>query len=226
MTPTKDSSTTVPVTRSFSRRRATLLGAALVMGAMALLGEKPILAGGPGDDDGSLNDRIQAQDLVVCYAHGTDTLGVAVSALGGQPLDSTVNLGDPKFAEGLAIYRGCFAKSFSFTLKFGGFTLLTVPDPATRTPATDAALEWANFVNNAFRGPGYQNTQHHMGSILGRVHGTSADVESYLIATHSLGGTAGVDRVGGTYFDHDIKVRGRWLIESRTLDITSSVHIP
>jgi hypothetical protein len=54
-------------------------------------------------------------------------------------------------------------------------------------------------------------------------------VQNYLIATqiHSpQSPTTGITRVTGTYADDDIRVRGEWLIQTRTLVITSSVHIP
>ena len=173
--------------------------------------------------------RDQIEDLVVCYARGTDALGRAVNAIGGQPLDSTVNLSDPDFAEGLAYYRRCFAEDFSFTLAFDGEPALTVPDPATATHDTDAALQWANFVNNAFREPGYKSTQHQMGSISSAADGNSGSAVSYLIAIHAYGPTSaksGVNMVGGTYTDEVVRRRGSWLIRKRTLDITSSVDVP
>ncbi len=177
--------------------------------------------------------RNQIEDLVVCYALGTDAIGRAVDAIGDQPLDSTVNISGANFsegfAEGLALYRECFADGFSFTLEFDGVPALTVPDPSTATASTDAALQWANFVNNAFRAPGYSNTQHHMGTIRSSAHGNTGTAQSYLIATHSYGPTSartGVNVVGGTYRDEVVRVRGRWLIQQRTLNITSSVNVP
>ena len=209
----------------------TSLKTILVLGLAIALGAAPVLA----DDDDyrrqgpGLSAQDQVEDLPVCYALGTDALGRAVNAIGDQPLDSTANLDDPDFAEGLAFYRKCFAKGFSFTLEVDGNPLLTVPDPATRTDGTDAALEWANFVNNAFRGPQFRNTQHHMGSITSSVRGNRGTVQSYLIATHAYAATAamtGVRIVGGTYNDDVIRKRGRWLIAQRTLNITSNVELP
>jgi SnoaL-like domain len=171
----------------------------------------------------------EVEDLAVCYAYGTDALGSAVNASIEANLDSTANLADPQFAKGLGFYRKCFAKQFSFTLEFDGVPVLTVPDPATRTASTDAALQWANFVNNAFRGPGYRNTQHHMGSISSEVQAQSASMTSYLIATHAFGPTSsqtGVNVVGGTYRDDVVRKNGRWLIAQRTLNITSAVVTP
>ena len=199
--------------------RATLLTVIIA----AVLAAQPGLA----------NARSAAQDkienLVVCYALGTDAIGRAVDAVGGQPLDSTINLDDPNFAAGLALYRQCFANGFSFTLEFDGVAVLTVPDPATVTPTTDAALQWANFVNNAFRGPGYRNTQHHLGTITSSVAGKRGTSQAYLIATHAYGPTSarsGVSVVGGTYRDEVVLVGGRWLTQKRTLNITSSVNVP
>jgi hypothetical protein len=194
--------------------------ATLATGLLALFGAPVTLA-----DDAQ--DAVE--DLPVCYARGTDTLGSAVNAVGGQPLDSTVNLADPTFARAVGIYRRCFADGFSFTLKIDNVPIVTVPDPGTVTPDTDEALQWANFVNNAFRGPGYKNTQHHMGSISSSVHGGSATIVSYLIATHSYGPTSaltGVQIVGGTYKDNAVRLNGRWFLQNRTLNITSSVNVP
>lgn len=175
------------------------------------------------------NAQYEIEDLVVCYARGTDTRGQAVNAVGGQPLDSTVNLADPLFSEAPDIYRGCFADDFAFTLAIDGNPLRTVPNPATVTADTDAALQWANSVNNAFRGSGYRNTQHHMGSISSTVNGNKGTIESYLIATHAYSPTSaltGVQITGGTYSDQVIRVNGRWLIQKRQLNITSSVNVP
>ena len=124
-------------------RTITSLKTVLVLALTIVLGAQPVLA--DDDDDRrhapGLSAQDQVEDLPVCYALGTDALGRAVNAIGDQPLDSTANLADPDFAEGLAFYRKCFAKGFSFTLAFDGNPVLTVPDPATRTNATDAALE-------------------------------------------------------------------------------------
>ncbi len=189
------------------------------------------LAAAAGQGNGAVSPRHQAavEDLPVCYARGTDTIGRAVNAVNSLgDLDSTINIGDPEFDAALALYRDCFSKDFAFTLQFDGVPALTVPDPATRTSQTDAALQWANFVNNAFRSPGYRSTQHHMGSISSEIRGKTAHVVSYLIATHVFGlngsqpeGSTSV--VGGTYTDESVKENGKWVIKERTLNITSSV---
>ncbi len=187
-----------------------------------------VLAGG---DKGKSSDAQQArvEDLPVCYARGTDTIGRAVdTAISGVDPEDPVNIGNPNFDAALALYRSCFSEDFSFTLAFDGVPILTVPNPDTRTENTDAALQWANFVNNAFRGPGYKSTQHHMGSISSEVRGNKADIVSYLIATHAYGPNGAqpagsVSVVGGTYTDKAVFKHGNWLLEERTLNITSSV---
>lgn len=206
------------------------LGAAAV--GMLLLGNQSSLSATPG-----LDAQDQVEDLVVCYANGTDTIGLAVNATGAQPLDSMVNLGDPQFAAGLAYYQQCFTDDFKFILQQNGVTVLTVPNPANPLPHAAPALQWANFVNNAFRGPQYINTQHHMGSIKSEVNGNNAVANSYLIATHRFGPNSpispitgvrrtGVSVVGGNYTDEDVRINGEWRIKTRTLNITSSVSIP
>ena len=133
----------------------------------------------------SASQQAKVEDLAVCYARGTDTLGSAVNAVISNPADpeDPVNIGDPDFDAALALYRACFSKNFSFTLAFDGVPVLTVPTPGSSP--TDSALQWANFVNNAFRGPGFRNTQHHMGSISSEINGKTAHMVSYLIATHA-----------------------------------------
>ncbi len=185
-----------------------------------------VYARGPGSSPAHTE---AVEDLAVCYARGTDALGSAVDAVIAEDLNSTINVGDPQFAKALALYRACFSDDFSFTLEFDGVPALTVPDPGTRTGDTDAALQWANFVNNAFRGPRYQSTQHHMGSISSSIRANSAHMESYLIATHVYGPDAeeeGVNQVGGIYTDQVVRENGRWVIGQRTLNITWSVILP
>ena len=204
-------------------RGARAVGATLVLLACAV----PIANAGPKP---SVAQQAAVEDLAVCYARGTDALGGAVDAVLSNPLDpeDPINIGNPRFDRGLAFYRACFSKGFAFTLEIDSAFVLTVPDPATRTPETDAALQWANFVNNAFRGPGYKSTQHHMGSISSKVRGKRARMVSYLIANHVFGPTSdgpegSVRVVGGTYTDKVVRERGRWRIKHRTLNITSDV---
>lgn len=209
--------------------RRVKAGRPLLLAGLLLFAGPAAVAGQGKDPAGPQPAQDRIEDLAVCYARGTDAIGSAVDAVGDQPLDSTANLDNPGFAEGLAHYRRCFDRSFSFTLLFNGEPALTVPDPATRTGATDAALQWANFVNNAFRGPGYINTQHHMGSISSTVRGRQGTMSSYLIATHVFGPTStetGVNIVNGTYDDVVVRRNGRWLIAERRLDIISSVLVP
>ena len=174
--------------------------------------------------------RMEIQDLPVCYALGTDAIGRAVTApSSGADLDSTAAMVDPSFKEGLAHYRRCFAPSFTFTLSNRGSAGQKVPNPATRTQKTDATLQWANFVNRAFRGSSYVYTQHHMGSISSEVRGNEGTIESYVIATHAYGPASkatGVSVVYGTYTDKVVKIDGKWLIAERTLDIWSGAQIP
>ena len=173
--------------------------------------------------------HVAMRDLPVCYANGTDAIGRAVTAPSNPDLDSTTAMVDPNFKEGLAHYRRCFAPTFAFTLSNRGVAGQVVPNPATRTPKTDAALQWANYVNNAFRGSGYIYTQHHMGSISSEVRGDEGTVVAYLIATHVFGPKSkrtGVSVVYGTYTDRVVRINGKWLIAERTLDTFSSIPVP
>ena len=178
-------------------------------------------------DKRNIPKAVQAavEDLTVCYARGTDSFGRAVgaTAVPSDPEDP-VNTADPDFAAGLALYRECFSKDFSFNLEVApGVVAVTIPDPAGGA-GQDGALQWANFVNNTFRASGYSSTQHHMGSISSEVHGKNAHMVSYLIATHTVGNYPGtsITVVGGTYTDEVVRENGRWVILQRTLLLTSS----
>jgi len=200
------------------------LAGALGFFAALLLASTNAIAADANSVRGGL-DYLQAQaaveDLAVCYARGTDALGRAVSAvISSADPEDPVNVGNPEFDAGLAYYRQCFSKDFSFTLEFvPGVPLLTIPAPGSSP--TDPALQWANFVNNTFRGSAYDNTQHHMGSISSEVHADTANMVSYLIATHHYA-AGGVNVVGGTYTDDVVLENGKWVLLHRTLLITSS----
>ena len=202
-------------------------GAALVLAVLAIaMGSRATLAAG---DDGGATAQDLVEDLPVCYARGVDAIGRAPKAPSNPDLDSTAAMADPNVKEGLEHFRRCFAPNFSFTLSNRGVAGRTVPDPAKRTATTDAAVQWANYVNNAFRGGGYVYTQHHMGSITSEIHGNEGTISSYLIATHVSGPTSrktGVSVTYGTYTDKVARIKGRWLITHRTLDTISSVTIP
>ena len=201
--------------------------------ALAALLALLVMSGGANaDGKKKTDDQDAVEDLTVCYARGTDTLGRAVGAAVSAFPEDTVNIGNEKFDAALALYRECFSKDFSFTLEFDlGFGLppSTTPNVDDGLADTDPALQWANFVNDNFRGAGYRNTQHHMGSISSEIHGKKrAHVVSYLIATHAVqaanGGGASI--VGGTYTDEVVKEKGRWVILHRTLLVTSSAFTP
>jgi hypothetical protein len=213
--------------RRILSRKTMWAGAALLLAALAAtMGSRAALASA---DDGGATAQDQAEDLPVCYARGVDAIGRAVTAPANPDLDSTTAMVDPNFKEGLEHFRRCFAPNFSFSLSNRGVVSRVVPDPAKRTVKTDAAVQWANYVNNVFRGAGYVYTQHHMGSIASEIRGNEGTVSSYLIATHVAGPTSkrtGVSVTYGTYTDKVARINGRWLITHRTLDTIAGAGIP
>ena len=218
--------TRVSEARGFSPLKAFVQGGATLLVVLATMPGTYSALAAADDAAGSAHD--QAEDLPVCYARGVDAIGRAATAPVNPDLDSTTALVDPNVKEGLEHFRRCFAPNFSFTLSNRGVAGRVVPDPATRTAKTDAALQWANYVNNAFRGPGYNYTQHLMGSISAHVTGDKAVDQNYLVATHFFGpasGRKGANVVYGTYTDEDVKVNGKWRIRHRTLDSMASVLI-
>ena len=160
--------------------------------------------------------------LPITYAYATDCFGKAIDAEGDQPLDSRLNVDNPFFAEGLSLYRQIFSKDFTFSLMVEGVLIEVVPNPDSQG---DAVLEWANYVNNAFRKGQYKSTQHHIGSINSCILENSAVVQSYLIATHVYSEEAkdtGVSITWGTYTDEVSLEDGSWLIRARSLDVIST----
>ncbi len=170
--------------------------------------------------------RREIESLPVAYAYATDCLGRAIDTLGNQPLESTVNMDNTFFAEGLSLYRKIFSKEFTFELVVEGRQIEVVPDPKTLEETEDAVLVWTNYVNNAFRKGLYKSTQHHIGSINSSIEGNNnAIVQSYLIATHVYSEVApdtGVSMTWGTYTDEVILEEESWVINNRRLDVIST----
>ena len=169
--------------------------------------------------------RREIESLPVAYAYATDCLGRAVETVGNQPLESTFNMDNSFFAEGLSLYRKIFSKEFSFELVVEGRQIEVVPDPKNLKETDDAVLVWTNYVNNAFRKGLYKSTQHHIGSITSSIEENSAIVQSYLIATHVYSEVApdtGVSMTWGTYTDEVILEEESWVIKNRRLDVIST----
>src|SRR3954463_1159156 len=104
---------TPPALARLPRLRTVFLGVGLAIVSLLLLSSKPVVvafADGGSRDSSDSSDRHDVEDLVTCYSLGTDAIGRAVNAVGAQPLDSTVNVKEPNFAEGLAYYRNCFSR--------------------------------------------------------------------------------------------------------------------
>ena len=170
--------------------------------------------------------RREIESLPVAYAYATDCLGHAVETMGDQSLESTFNMDNSFFAEGLSLYRKIFSKEFSFELVVEGRQIEVVPDPKNLKETEDAVLVWTNYVNNAFRKGLYKSTQHHIGSINSSIEGNNnAIVQSYLIATHVYSEVApdtGVSMTWGTYTDEVILEEESWVIKNRRLDVIST----
>ena len=191
--------------------------------------------------------------LGTCYALGTDTLGSA-HHYPPQANTGTGDLGlDPKFTEALAIYRSCFASDFEFNIILGNGEGPTIPWAAlVSNPGGDRALEWANFVNRAFRGPAaswncpndanctvnqYESTQHQLGTQLATANGNTGTLQSYLTATHTYHqdangnsldaqGRKGMSVAYGTYVNKVVLERGKWKIQERNLILRRGVALP
>jgi hypothetical protein len=168
-------------------------------------------------DDTRRADRQAIEDLIHCYARGTDAIG-----------DATTNT-DP-LATGLAVYRGCFTADAEFRAWFPQqpFDSQTFPDPDANPDTAPAPFvgpaAWATFVDSVFRANGYDFTQHMLSNIDVDVHGNRALLTAYLNATHVISGDAiggpsqCVAVANGTYSLQAQKRSGRWV--ATQLDLT------
>jgi hypothetical protein len=112
-----------------------------------------------------LQDEAEIRQLTICYALGTDAIGV----------------GDVD--KGKALYKDCFTEDAPIAALF--------PD-GQGTERTGPAA-WADFVNEIFRDNKYTATQHLIGTInisidhtTGKTGTMTASMTSYLHATHLL----------------------------------------
>ena len=200
-----------------------------------LLGERPAA---------QASDHEQIRALSTCYARATDAIGYAVHKPPVADHNAPDGGEDENFTAGLARYRECFADDFRFNIVLADGTVLPweslIP---THAAGSDPALQWANYVNNAFRGDWdcpaagpcdknqYESTQHQLGSILVAVDGDTAFLESYLIAIHAYhpkdaGGRTGMSVTYGTYQNEVVRERGRWAIQKRDLILRRGAAIP
>ena len=193
------------------------------------------------------------RSLGTCYAVGTDTIGYAIHKPPVADHNTPDGGEDANFTAALKLYRKCFSKNFRFNIILSnGFVITWETLIPTSAAGNDPALQWANFVNNAFRGanwdcpapPGvcntnqYESTQHQLGTMFASAAGDkTGTLQSYLTATHTFhigaDGTSlddqqrrGVSVAYGTYFNEVVKENGRWVIETRDLLLRRGVNIP
>lgn len=228
--------TGAPSRASFSRRQVRLLGGLAVAAAAVALSE--------GRPAAQTSDREEIRALSTCYARATDSIGYAIHKPPVADHNTPDGGEDENFTAGLARYRECFADDFRFSIVLPDGTALPweslIP---THAEGNDPALQWANYVNNAFRGDWdcptagpcnknqYESTQHQLGSILVTVDGDTAFLESYLIAIHAYHPQDAAGRTGmsvnyGTYRNEVVRERGRWVIRKRELILRRGATIP
>ena len=233
---TRDARTGAPHAKRLPRRQVRLLGGLTVAAAMAML------LGARSAAQTSDHEEIRA--LSTCYARATDAIGYAIHKPPVADHNTPDGGEDENFTAGLARYRQCFADDFRFNIVLPGGTVTPwetlIP---THAEGDDPALQWANYVNNAFRGDWdcpaagpcnknqYESTQHQLGSIAVTVDGDTAFLESYLIAIHAYhpqdaGGRTGMSVNYGTYQNEVVRERGRWVIRKRDLILRRGSTLP
>lgn len=233
---TRDAGTGAPNTKRSLQRPIRLLGGPAVAAAVTmLLGASPAA---------QTSDYEQIRALSTCYARATDAIGYAIHKPPVADHNTPDGGEDESFTAGLDRYRECFADDFRFNLVLPDGTAMPwetlIP---THAEGNDRALQWANYVNNTFRGDWdcpaagpcnrnqYESTQHQLGSILVTVDGDTAFLESYLIAIHAYhpqdaGGRTGMSVNYGTYRNEVVRERGRWVIRERQLILRRGATIP
>ena len=179
-----------------SRRQKLARSVTLTATSMVLLFGLLLLQGGPGlafaGDNSLLKAEAEIQKLAVGYALGTDAIGSG------------------NLEEGKEIYSGVFVEDVVVEIIFMGF-------PGGEVVGRDA---WAEFTFASYDGV-YAATQHHIGSINVEVHGSSATMSSYVIATLVKLDGSGSVVVKGTYYDDVERDSGQWRIAHRTFSIIS-----
>jgi len=187
-------------------QKGRLARVALIAGLSSLL-----LAGGLGlrasnatpsnnPSDSRVEAEVKIAKLTNCYAVGIDAIGQS------------------NVPAGLDIWDDCFTSDATFAVWFAGSNFNGPPDYTTV-----GTTSWGNFANSFFRNAGYVATQHLMGTIVVDVDGPTANMSSYLQASHFLA-DGSVDIAKGTYEDEVVRENGRWKIKRRTLKLISSMH--
>ena len=202
-----------------SVRTMTKLAGGIAMAAAVtmLMGASPHAA----------DNNEEVENLGVCYALGTDSIGYAVNKTTNANHDTPDDGSDPNFTAGLELYRSCFTDDFEFNIQTSsGFFIPWAALINNASGCDDRALQWANFVNNTFRGSNYESTQHQLGSIYSEVSGNTAYLQSYLTATHARASGGGLSIAYGTYKNDVVKVKGKWRIKSRTLVLRQGISLP
>lgn len=163
----------------------------------------------------SLNRR--PEDLLYCYAKGTDAIG-----------DASVSLDDAK-----AIYDQCFTEDATFHVWFPNqpFTSQADPDPeAAGFEPTATSLgpdAWADFVESVFRGNGYDFTQHIISNVSVSREDGVATIVGYLNASHIIAGegVGGISQcvaiANGVYTQKARREPGQWRVFEQSLTLTT-----
>ncbi|BAN03250.1 nuclear transport factor 2 family protein [Ilumatobacter coccineus] len=189
-----------PSRRSVARRAVIGGGgAALVAGSAAALLPSGTVSAGRSSNPARAADELAIRQLSVNYALGTDAIGA----------------GD--IAGGRALYEQAFTAEATIAAGF---------DRAAPALVANGRDEWADVVIGAFQS--YSATQHLLGTINITIdqRGRSAQMTSYLEATHVLRASQELLIVKGTYIDTVESDRGDWRITERFLQFMSYNTVP
>lgn len=231
-------------TDRFSQRQFRLLGGLAVAVAVLMLPEARL----------SANTQDVLKGLGSCYAVGTDLIGSAIHKPPVADHNTPDGGEDPNFTAAVKMYKKCFSKNFRFNIILSSGAVIPWESLIPNHAAGNAPwLQWANFVNNAFRGSldswdcptpeacntnRYESTQHQLGTMMASVNrdGTGF-LQSYLTATHTFhigpdgksleeNGSTGFSVAYGTYQNEMVKENRRWKIKERNLVLRRGMQVP
>lgn len=139
-------------------------------------------------------DEADIRQLSINYGLGTDAIGRRDKAAG------------------IALYQATFTEKAA--IQVGG------ADSTARL----GAVAWAGYVDEHFRSRNYKASQHLLGTInvVVAADRQSAEMTSYLHATHVVDGVPRVFIALGTYVDAVVMTPAGWRIAQRTLWPTAS----
>ncbi|AKT42120.1 nuclear transport factor 2 family protein [Chondromyces crocatus] len=179
------------------------IGAALGMAALVVSGMSATApaSGNPQNQLQQLVDESEITKLTYCYAAATDAVGAG------------------RLLVAKAMYAQCFTPDAVLEVYSPG---VDRNGPPSLSGSPD---DWADVALNEFTNGGYVSTQHLNGNVRVTVHGNTARMSTYLLATHVVDPAGAVEIANGTYEDVVVRTPQGWRISKRTLILSTYYRV-